>query len=125
MTDPRLTGRLDKWLWQARFFKTRGIAAREIAAGHVRVNAARAGKPAQAVGPGDTLTFMQGRRVRVVRILALALRRGPAAEARTLYDDLSPERPSREPGTPEPRAGGRPSGKERRSYDRARRSSLE
>lgn len=120
-----MTDRLDKWLWQARFFKTRGTAAREIAAGHVRVNTARAGKPAQAVGPGDILTFLQGRRVRVVRILALATRRGPAAEARTLYEDHSAPAPTREPGMPTARAGGRPTGKDRRSYDRARRSSLE
>lgn len=83
--------RLDKWLWQARFFKTRCLATREVQAGHVRVNAVRAGKPAHAVGAGDALTFPQGGRIRVVRILALPGRRGPAGEAQALYDDLAPE----------------------------------
>jgi ribosome-associated heat shock protein Hsp15 len=125
LSPSRATIRLDKWLWHARFFKTRGMATREVAAGNVRVNATRVVKPAQAVGPGDTLTFVQGRRVRVVRILEPGTRRGPAAEAQTLYDDLSPEAPARGAAAPAARAGGRPTGKDRRSYDRARRSSLE
>jgi len=82
--------RLDKWLWQARFFKTRSLAAKTVAAGQVRVNAERVSKPAAGVGPGDVLTFPQGRRIRVVRIVALAARRGPAPEAQALYDDLTP-----------------------------------
>ncbi|MDE3080565.1 MAG: RNA-binding S4 domain-containing protein [Paracoccaceae bacterium] len=86
---PRETIRLDKWLWQARFFKTRGLATKSVQDGGVRLNAARVSKPAQQVGPGDTLTFIQGGRVRVVRILATGARRGPALEAQALYDDLS------------------------------------
>jgi len=82
--------RLDKWLWQARFFKTRTLAARVVAQGRVRRNAERVVKPALAVGPGDTLTFPQGSRIRVVRIRGLGARRGPAAEAETLYEDLAP-----------------------------------
>ena len=93
MTEPRATIRLDKWLWYARFFKTRGLAAKTVSAGHVRVNAARVSKPAQAVGPGDTLTFPQAKRIRVVRILAPGTRRGPAPEAQALYEDLSPPAP--------------------------------
>ncbi|MFN3936331.1 MAG: RNA-binding S4 domain-containing protein [Gemmobacter sp.] len=80
--------RLDKWLWQARFFRTRTVATAAVSDGMVRVNGERAMRPAQAVRAGDTLTFVQGGRVRVVRIVALAVRRGPAAEAATLYRDI-------------------------------------
>ncbi len=80
--------RLDQWLWHARFFKTRRLAARQVAEGRVRLNGARTEKPARAVGPGDVLTFPQGTGVRVVRILAVGVRRGPATEAALLYEDL-------------------------------------
>jgi ribosome-associated heat shock protein Hsp15 len=80
--------RLDKWLWQARFCKTRGLAARLIAAGAVRVNAVRVAKPATPVRVGDGLSFALGGRVHAVRIMALGARRGPAPEARALYADL-------------------------------------
>ncbi|WP_128513817.1 RNA-binding S4 domain-containing protein [Tabrizicola thermarum] len=89
--------RLDKWLWQARFFKSRTIAAEVIAAGHVRVNGTRVSRPGRDVGEGDTLTFPQGARIRVVRILALGQRRGPATEARALYLDLDPGTSSPDP----------------------------
>lgn len=88
--------RLDKWLWQARFCKTRSDAARLIAAGAVRVNGLRVVKPATAIRPGDGLTFALGRVVRVVRVRATGTRRGPATEARQLYDDL-PEDGSADP----------------------------
>ena len=88
--DPGAAGklRLDKWLWQARFFKSRGLAAEVIEAGHVRVNGTRVTRPGRDVGAGDTLTFPQGSRIRLVRILAPGLRRGPAVEAQALYLDL-------------------------------------
>ncbi|SFJ53066.1 RNA-binding S4 domain-containing protein [Jannaschia pohangensis] len=98
--------RLDKWLWQARFFKTRTLAARIIGETGVRLNDVRVTKPAQNVSPGDALTFSQGDRIRVVEILALGTRRGPAAEAQALYRDDSP--------APVPRAGPRPTGRDRR-----------
>jgi len=82
--------RLDKWLWQARFFKTRGLASSEVTAGHVRVNGQRVTRPGRGVGPGDVLTFRFGRIVAVVRILACGSRRGPASEARGLYDWIDP-----------------------------------
>ncbi len=82
--------RLDKWLWQARFFKSRSIAAELIEDGHVRVNGTRISRPGRDITQGDTLTFPQGNRIRVIRILALGLRRGPAAEAQALYLDLDP-----------------------------------
>ena len=85
--------RLDKWLWQARFFKSRSLAAEVITDGHVRVNGTRISRPGRDIGAGDTLTFPQADRIRVVRILALGLRRGPATEAQALYLDLDPVSP--------------------------------
>lgn len=124
--------RLDKWLWQARFFKTRTLAAKVVTSGHVRVNSVKAGKGAQMVGPGDVLTFAQSRDVRIVRIEAIGARRGPAAEAQELYTDLSP------PKTPEDQADkdivvpnprfegkGRPTKRARRQTDLSRARNLE
>lgn len=87
------TIRLDKWLWQARFLKSRSLAAALVTEGRVRVNGERAVKPARLIAPGDVLTFAQAGRIRVVRVLATGERRGPATEAQTLYADLdlSPE----------------------------------
>ena len=119
MTEPGETIRLDKWLWQARFFKSRSIAAGVVSAGKVRVDGTPVSKPARAVGPGHVLTFPQERDVRVVRILACGTRRGPAVEAQTLYDDLSPVVP-RAAGNPRFDKGGRPTGKDRREMDAAK-----
>jgi ribosome-associated heat shock protein Hsp15 len=104
---PRL--RLDKWLWQARFFRTRSLAARAVGEGRVRVNGERTAKPSAGIAPGDVLTFAQGARVRVVEVAALGTRRGPAPEAQALYLDRSP------PATP--RTGPRPTGRDRRRLD--------
>ena len=120
--------RLDKWLWHARFVKSRGLAAKLVSETGVRVNGTRAAKPAAAVRPGDVLTFALGRHVRVIRILALGTRRGPAPEAQALYDDLDPPAPRAaepEPGTPAPAAArepgaGRPTKAQRRALDRQR-----
>lgn len=84
----RPTMRIDKWLVQARFFKTRALAAALVEAGRLRVNGQHAAKAAHPVGEGDTLTFPQGGRIRVIRIVALGSRRGPASEAAGLYLDL-------------------------------------
>jgi ribosome-associated heat shock protein Hsp15 len=83
--------RIDKWLWQARFFKSRAIAAKLCNAGKVRVDGVKIAKSHYAVRKGLVLTFPQGRRVRVIRVVALGERRGPAAEAAMLYEDLSDE----------------------------------
>jgi len=85
--------RMDKWLWQARFFKTRVLAAQICIAGRVRVNGVKITKAHFAVRPGQVLTFPQGRRIRVVRVLALGVRRVSAKEAAMLYEDLSDEAP--------------------------------
>lgn len=123
--------RLDRWLWFARFFKSRSLATRVVAGGHVRLNRARVAKAHQGVRVGDVLTFPQGNQVRVVRVAGLGLRRGPAPEARLLYDDLTPP-PEKEPETAEPRTvrqglrpsgAGRPTKAERRAIDRLRDNS--
>lgn len=92
MTEPDRASeglRLDKWLWQARFFKTRAIAAMLAGRRKIRVNSVLVTKPHYRVRPGDVLTFPQGKTVRVVRVVALGSRRGPASEAQTLYEDLA------------------------------------
>ncbi len=114
--------RLDKWLWQARFFRSRTLAARACAAGRVRINRGVVSKSHATVKPGDVLTFPQGPAIRVIEIVALGERRGPASEARALYHDLAPPKPgpaakrtaAREPGA------GRPTKAERRAIMRLR-----
>lgn len=123
-TDGGARIRLDKWLWHARIFKTRSLATRQVLGGLMRVNGVRTAKPAQAVGPGDTLTFAVDGRVRVLRILAPGTRRGPAPEAQALYSDLSPA-PLDDPGRPVGEKGGRPTKKERRKLDQSRFPPLE
>lgn len=118
--------RLDKWLWQARFFKTRSLTAKVISAGHCRVNGNAVAKPAVAVSVGDTLTFPQGDDIRVIQVVALGVRRGPAPEAQALYTDLDPPKPrERTPLAPKFDGGGRPSKKDRRVYDKSRPSVLD
>ncbi|MEI6797704.1 MAG: RNA-binding S4 domain-containing protein [Pseudomonadota bacterium] len=80
--------RLDKWLWQARFFKGRDLAAEVVLGGHLRLNGQRCSKPGHGVTVGDVLTFPQANQIRVVRVLALGQRRGPAIEAQALFADL-------------------------------------
>lgn len=118
--------RVDKWLWHARFFKSRSLASAAVAEGRMRLNGTVFAKPAQALRPGDVLTFTQGKAVRVVRMQAPGTRRGPAPEAQALYEDLAPPvSPTPEPGAPETQPGGRPTGKARRDFDAGRPSWLE
>jgi len=100
--NARVTLRLDKWLWHARFFRSRSIASEVVGEGHVRVNGTRVQKLATAVGVGDVLTFVQGNRIRLVRITVLAERRGPATDASTFYDDLEGLVPDGRTATPLP-----------------------
>ena len=121
--------RLDKLLWHGRFFKTRSLAAEMVASGAVRVNAARVTKSSTRVGIGDVLTFTQARQVRVIRIEAIGVRRGPAQEAQGLYTDLSPPAESAPRDQAEKTPGydgkGRPTKKDRRIFDLSRARSLE
>ncbi|MCL4108826.1 UNVERIFIED_CONTAM: hypothetical protein GTU68_049167 [Idotea baltica] len=122
MTEPRPTLRIDKWLWFARFFKTRGLAAKVITGGHVRVNGTKISKSSVSVGPGDTLTFAQGRDIRIIHVLDIGTRRGPAPEAQALYEDRTPPKPVDLPKeqyskTPSYEGKGRPTKKDRRSLD--------
>jgi len=87
-TEDRDWQRLDRWLWCARFFKTRALAAKFAGQRKVRINRLPTDKPHARVRPGDVLTFGMGPSVRVIRVAALGERRGPAAEARGLYEDL-------------------------------------
>jgi ribosome-associated heat shock protein Hsp15 len=126
MNEPGL--RIDKWLWHARFFKSRSLATRHCVQGRVRVNGSRVTKPHAMVRPGEVLTFPKGPHIHVVRIAALGARRGPAKEAVTLYDDLSPpaaktssaSKPPPKQGRREPGAG-RPTKAERRATDHLKR----
>ena len=117
--------RIDKWLWFARFFKTRTLAAEVVTGGHVRLNRQPIRKASQSVGAGDVITFPQGPHIRVIEIVSIAERRGPAPEAQALYTDLSPPQPRRREDQPTPIAeredgAGRPTKKERRETDRLR-----
>ena len=113
--------RVDKWLWAARFFKTRNLAAGACAGGKVDVNE-EAAKPAKLVRVGDMLriTLPRGRQ-RIVKVLSLDDHRGGAATARTLYEDLTPPEPPRDRQSPppyRPPGAGRPTKRERRQLDR-------
>jgi ribosome-associated heat shock protein Hsp15 len=117
MSDASL--RLDKWLWFARFVKSRTLAAKLCTDARLRINSQPVAKAHHPVRVGDVLTFPLGPYIRVIKILALGSRRGPAPEARALYEDLDPPKPAvaspgpaqREPGS------GRPTKAERRATD--------
>ena len=93
MSDQKL--RIDKWLWAARFFKTRALAAEAVQGGRVHVNGARV-KPSRAVTPGDALTITKGPYQFDVEVMELAGRRGPANEAAKLYQESEASRLKRE-----------------------------
>ncbi|MCO6391209.1 RNA-binding S4 domain-containing protein [Aliihoeflea aestuarii] len=114
--------RIDKWLFFTRVVKSRSLAAKIVQAGKVRLNREKIDQAAHNVKPGDVLTVTLDRRILVLKVVAPGTRRGPAEEARTLYEDLSSpleaklpaEVPTaeRDPGT------GRPTKRERRAIDR-------
>jgi ribosome-associated heat shock protein Hsp15 len=93
------TLRLDKWLWFARLARTRSLAAKLCAAGHVAVAGRTIVKSGHPVRIGDIVTVPQGRLIRTVHVAALGTRRGPAAEARQLYREPNP--PQHRPGQEE------------------------
>ncbi len=122
MTD---TLRVDKWLWFARFARTRTSAAKIVTEARFRINGQATDKAHAPIRPGDVLTFPLGPHIRIIKVLALAARRGGAPEARLLYEDLDP--PQSKPRAPEEPAvalrdegAGRPTKRERRATDRLR-----
>ncbi|TPK54939.1 RNA-binding S4 domain-containing protein [Mesorhizobium sp. B2-4-19] len=116
--------RIDKWLFFSRAVKSRSLAAKLVVAGRVRINRDKAAQASDLVKPGDVLTITLDRRIFVWKVLGAGVRRGPAEEARTLYEDVSP------PPTPKGEAlpdaipalreagSGRPTKRERRQTDR-------
>jgi ribosome-associated heat shock protein Hsp15 len=121
--DPAESVRLDKWLWAARVFKTRSLAADACDGGKVDVNA-QAAKPAKPVRAGDVVrvTLPQGRH-RTLKVALLGERRGPPSAARALFQDLTPPEPPRTRLASPPRrlpGAGRPTKRERREIDRLR-----
>ena len=122
--------RIDKWLWYARVTKTRTLASSLVQAGKVRINRVKADKPGAAVKVDDVVTIAVHGRIRVLRVVAPGVRRGPALEAAELFEDLSPPRPGLDDGTNRPpgavnpvQAGGeRPTKKTRRALDKLRQS---
>jgi len=122
--------RLDRWLWAARFFKTRSMATAAVAGGHVHVAGGRA-KPSRPVSVGDRLTITRGTVEWTVIVLAVSDRRGPASEAALLYEETEESRAAREQATEQRRAEradraagplgpGRPTKRDRRRLDRLR-----
>lgn len=117
--------RLDKWLWAARFYKTRALAVDAIKGGRVSLNGQRS-KPGHEVAAGDCIRLRQGHELKTIIVLGLSQRRGPASEAQQLYEETSEsiERRSQErelrqlAGEQRPRGAGRPSKRDRRQIQR-------
>ena len=117
--------RIDSWLWHARFFKTRTLASKFVSDGKVRItreeDTFRAEKPSTTIRPGDVLVFTRNEVLRIIEIINCAARRGPATEARALYDDQSPPPPPKEERAPQPfareKGAGRPTKKDRRALN--------
>ena len=85
-----LSQRIDKWLWHARFFKTRSIAQKQVTTGKIRVDSEKISSPSRKVSAGNVLTITRERDIKVIEISAIADRRGPYSAAQLLYKDLSP-----------------------------------
>jgi len=114
--------RVDKWLWCARFYKTRALAVEAIESGRVHVNDERA-KPAKDLKPGDRLSVRRPPFEQVIVVRAMSERRGPATEAQQLYEETAESRVRREAlaaelkANPPPVLKGRPTKKARRTYE--------
>lgn len=124
MSAPIEKLRIDKWLWQARFFKARSLSAKVVTGGRVRLNGQKISKSSQLVVIGDVLTFPQAKRERIVKVTAIGTRRGPAIEAQTLYEDMTPEQ-KLVPSGPVSDGKGRPTKRDRRNLDLMKASRLE
>lgn len=122
---PALERRIDKWLYYTRAVKTRSLGAALATGGKIRVNGVKFDKASQRVKVGDVVTFAAHARVRIFRVLATGVRRGPAPEAQSLYEDLTPppvpaaDAPPLLSGQREAGAG-RPTKRDRRALDRLR-----
>ncbi|WP_169544486.1 RNA-binding S4 domain-containing protein [Sneathiella aquimaris] len=120
------TIRVDRWLWFARFFKSRNLATKLVQSKKVRLNSVILAKPSVSVRAGDILTFPQAKNIRVIKILSIGERRGPAPEAQALYEDLAPpedapKKPESSSTTPKREKGaGRPTKADRRALDKFR-----
>ena len=90
MTEFAKDERLDKWLWYARFVKTRSLAQKIITQGKLRLDGEKIINPARKVRPDNVLTITLEREVKIIKILGLPQRRGPYVEAQTFYEDLCP-----------------------------------
>jgi len=113
------TLRIDKWLWHARFFKSRTLAGKFVNSGKVRVNGTQLTKAHYMVKADEVLTFPKGPYIRLIKVLHMGTRRGPAPEAQALYEDMDPPQPRpktvKPPAVAEREAGsGRPTKRERR-----------
>lgn len=122
--------RLDKWLFFARIIKSRSLAARLIADGKVRVNRVRLTRPSHLVQVGDVVTAAIHSRVRVAKVLAEGVRRGPAPEAQRLYEEIlqapsDPRSPAVGLAGERPQGAGRPTKRERRVLEAWVRASEE
>lgn len=119
--------RVDKWLWCARFFKSRTLAAKHISEGKIRINSVKITKPSYSLNIHDVLTFVKAGHVRVIKVLGFAPRRGPAHEAQKLYEDKSPlvQKCAELTRNPKFDGKGRPTKKERRVGDVFRANRLE
>ena len=121
--------RIDKWLWHARFFKSRTLASVLIKGKKLRLNSLRISKPSVLIKAGDILTFPKANSVKVIEVRTIATRRGPASEAQLLYNDLSPDPVRIDPLDPRtmkvptrPQGMGRPTKADRRALDKLRDS---
>jgi ribosome-associated heat shock protein Hsp15 len=112
--------RIDKWLWAARFFKTRSLASQAVGGGHVQVNGSRV-KPSRVVQLGDTLQIRRGQEECVLVVQGLSERRGPASVAQTLYLETEESRQGREAARKKRLEGGAPLPPVRRPDKRDRR----
>ncbi len=87
------TQRIDKWLWHARFFKTRSLAQKQVATGKIRVDKEKISSPSRKILPGNILTITRQRDIKIIEIVEIADKRGPYKEAQLLYNDLSLPKP--------------------------------
>ncbi|MBL4721771.1 MAG: RNA-binding S4 domain-containing protein [Alphaproteobacteria bacterium] len=128
-SEPTPKVRLDKWLWYTRLFKSRTLAGAKVSGGGFRVNRELVKKARHGLQTGDVVTFSKGPYIRVIEVVALGTRRGPASEAQLLYKDLSPPETQPSGKNPKPTPGmfgyrepgaGRPTKKQRREVEQLR-----